>query len=85
MKRGHALVVERHFPTYEHVEHDAEAPHVDLGPGVDFGVEELGRGEVERAAEGGEMVDGVVEVGEAKVDELDVPRLRDKDVLDFEI
>ena len=85
VERGHALVVERDLAADEHVEHDAEAPDVDLRAGVHARVEQLRRGEVERAAEGGQVRRGVVQVRQAKVDDFDVPRLGDQDVLDLEI
>lgn len=62
VQRRHALVVEWHFSTDEDVEDDAEGPHVDLGSSVGLGVEELGGGKVERAAEGVEVGDGRVEI-----------------------
>ncbi len=39
MQCGHALVVEWYLATYENIEYDAETPNVDLGTGVDLGVE----------------------------------------------
>jgi hypothetical protein len=71
---GHARVVERGLAAHEHVQHYIEALQVDLG-----------RGEVERAAEGAEAADGRdVEVREAKVGDLDVPAVGDQDVHDLE-
>jgi len=85
MQRRHALIVEGHLAANKDVEHDAETPNVDLGTGVGLGVEEFGGGKIEGTAEGGEMRGGRVEVREAKVDDFDVARFGDEDVLDFEI
>ena len=85
VQSGHALVVERNFAAHEDVQDDAERPHVDLGASVRLGVEELGRGKVERAAERRQVRHGRVQVRQAKVDDLDVARLRDEDVLDLEV
>jgi len=62
MQGRHALVVKGDFTADEDVENDAEAPYVDFWAGVDAGVEELGGGKVEGAAEGGEVGEGVVEI-----------------------
>lgn len=85
MQRRHALIVKRHLATNQHIQHHTEAPHIDFRASVHLRVQELGRGEVERAAEGGEVRDGVEEVGETKVDDFDVAGLGDEDVLDFEV
>lgn len=85
MQSRHALIVERDFSTNENVENDSKAPDVDLGTGVRFSVEELRCGEVERSAERVEMRRRGVEVRETKVDNLDVARFRDEDVLNLQI
>lgn len=85
MEGGHALIIERHSTTYKDVQYDAEAPDVDLGACIYLGIQELRRSKVERAAEGREVLCGIVEVRETEVDNLDIPCLRDEDVLDFEV
>lgn len=82
---GHALVVKGHFAADKHIEDDAEAPEVDFGSGVRFGVEELWGGKVEGAAERGELGVLGVEVREAKVDDFDVACFGDENVLDLEV
>lgn len=81
----HALVVEGYFAAYEDVKDDAEAPHVDLGSRVGFGVEQLGRGKVERPAKGAEVRRRRVEIRQTKVDDLDVARLGDENVFNLEV
>ena len=85
MEGGHTLIVKGDLAADEDVEDDAKAPDVDLGAGVDLGIEEFGSGKVERSTEGAEAGGGIVEVGEAKVDDFDVAGLGDEDVFDFEV
>lgn len=85
MQRRHTLVVKRYLPTHQHIEHDSETPYVHLRTRVDLRVEELRRRKVKRTTEGAEAVGGVVEVRETEVNDLDVARVRDEDVLDLEI
>jgi hypothetical protein len=79
------LIVEGHFATHENIENDAETPDIDLWAGIDFRVEKLGCGKVERAAERSEVVDGVEQIRQAEIDELDVSSLGNKDILDFQV
>ena len=85
MQGWHALIVEGDLPTDEDVEDDSETPDVDFGTGVETSVEEFGGGEVERTAEGGKLGVRGEEVGETEVDDLDVSRVGDEDVLDLEV
>ena len=85
MEGGHALIVKGDLAADEDVEDDAKAPDVDLGAGVDLGVKEFGGSKVERSTEGAEAGGGVIEVGEAKVDDFDVAGLGDEDVFDLEV
>lgn len=52
----HALIVEWHLSADENVEHDTETPDIDFRASVDFSVEQLGRGKVERTTECREVV-----------------------------
>ena len=85
MEGRHALIVKGDVAADEDVEDNAEAPGVDLWAGVDLGVEEFGGGKVERPAEGAETGDGIVEVGEVKVNDFDVAGLGDEDIFDLEV
>lgn len=85
MQRRHALIVERHLAANEDIQDDAEGPDVDLGTGVRLCIQELGRGKVERAAEGREVRGWRIEVREAEVDDLDVAGLGDEDVLNLQV
>lgn len=81
----HGLIVEWHFATDQHVENDAKAPHVDFGPSVDFGVQQLWRSKIQRPAEGGKVRMGRVQIRQAEVDNLDVSSFTDENVLDFQV
>ena len=87
MEGGHVLVVERHLSADQDEENHAETPHVHLGPRVGLRLEQLGSGKVEAAAIRLELPVLVrrEEVAEAKVDDFDVARLADQDVLDLEV
>ena len=85
MQGWHALVVERHLAANQDIQDDSKTPHIDLGPSVDLRVEEFWCSEVQRAAERRKMVDGVVQIGETEVDDLDVARVRDEDVLNLQV
>lgn len=52
MQSRHALIVKGHFPTDENIKHDAKAPDVHFRADIRPGIQELRRGEVERATEG---------------------------------
>jgi len=79
------LIVERDLSTDEDVEDDSETPDVDFGTSVETSVEEFGSGEVEGTAEGRELGVRGEEVGESEVDDLDVSRVGDEDILDLKI
>lgn len=79
------MVVERHLSADKHVKHDAKTPYVHLWARVDLRVQELRSGEIKGATEGGKMRKRFEEVREAEIDDLDVPRLRNEDIFDFEI
>ena len=85
MQRRHALIVERHLAAHEHIQHDPETPHIDFWPSVEPRVEQLRRGKVERSAERRQLGRRRKQVGQTKVDDLDVARVGDEDVLDLEI
>ena len=85
MQCWHALIVEGDFAAYEDVEDYPERPDVNLGTGVDFGVQQLGSSEVEGPAERGEVGGRVPEIGQPKIDDLDIPGLGDQDVLDLQV
>lgn len=79
------MVVKGDLAAHQNVKHDTEAPHIDFRPSIGPGLEELGRCEVETSAEGFEMAARSKKVAESEVDDLDISRLTDEDVLDLEI
>lgn len=85
MEGRHALVVEGYLATHEDVEHDAKTPHVDLGACVCPGLQQLGGGKVQTAAEGLECAARSEEIAQAKVDDLDVASFADEDILNLEV
>ena len=85
MQLRHALVIEGHLATDQDVQDDTKTPDVDLGTGVLSSLEQLGRSEVQAATEGLEVTTGGEQVTQAKVDDLDIARLADEDVLDLQI
>jgi hypothetical protein len=85
MQLRHALVVKRHFTTYQNVQDDAETPHVDLGPRVLLRLQEFWRSKVQTPAKCLELAPGREKIAQAEVDDLDVARLADENVLDLEV
>ena len=85
MERGHALVVKGHLATYEHVQDHSKAPYVDLRPGIYLGIEKFRRSKIKGATKRRQVGDGIVEIREAKIDNLNIASLRNEDVLDFEV
>jgi hypothetical protein len=79
------LVVKWNFATNEDIQYHTKTPNIDLWTRVDLGIKQLGCSEVKGTTESGEVAHWVVEVGKSKIDDLDVARLRDKDVLNLEI
>jgi hypothetical protein len=85
MQLRHALVVKGHFAAHQDIKDDAETPHVDLGPCVLLGLQEFRRGKVQTPAEGLELAAGREEIAQAKVDDFDVARLANQNVLNLQI
>ena len=85
VERGHALVVKGHLATYEHVQDHSKAPYVDLRPGIYLGIEKFRRSKIKGATKRRQVGDGIVEIREAKIDNLNIASLRNEDVLDFEV
>lgn len=85
MKGGHALIVEWHFATYKNIEHHTETPYVDLRTSIHFRIEEFWSCEIEGATKCCEVLDRVVQIGETKVNYLDVSGLRNENVLDLKV
>jgi hypothetical protein len=85
MQSRHALIIEGNLSADEHIKHDSETPDINLWASVDFGVEELGSGEIQRSTERREVAGWVEKVGETKINDFDIAGLRDEDILDFEI
>lgn len=85
MECRHALIIKGDLAADEDVQDDAKAPHVDLRARVCFGLKELGSGEVQAPTEGLEVATGRKEVAETKVNNLNVARLADQDILNLEI
>ena len=85
MQRRHALIIEWNLAADKNVEDDTKTPDINFGTSVNFGVEQLWSRKVERSTEGGEMVFWAIQVGQAEIDDLDITRLGDQDVLNLEI
>lgn len=85
MEGWHALIVERHFTTHQHVKNDTKAPYVYLGPRVSSSLKKLRRRKVETTAESLQMATGSKQITETEIDNLDVAIFADKDVLNLEI
>lgn len=85
MKRGHMLIVKRNLAADEYIKNDSKAPDVDLWTGIGFGIEKFGGGKIQRTAKRGEIGGGVIEIGEAEINDLDVARLGDENVFYFQV
>ena len=83
----HALIVEGHLTTHQHIEDDAKAPDIDLGPRVLLGLQQLGGGKVEAAAVSLELPILLwrEEVAQAEIDDLDVASFANQNVLNLEV
>ena len=85
MKLRHALVIKRYLAAYQNVENNTETPDIDFGPGVLSCLEQLWSSKIKTTTEGFQETSGREEVAETKVDDFDITRLADQDVLDFQI
>lgn len=79
------MVIKRYLAANQHVEDNTKAPNVDFGASVGAGLEQLGGGKVETAAEGLEVATRGKEVAQTKVNDFDISRLADEDVFDFQV
>jgi hypothetical protein len=85
MQLRHALVIKGDLATDEDIQNDTKAPDINLWTGVSLCLQELRSGKVEGATEGLEKAFGGEGVAQAKIDDLDVARLADKNVLNLQI
>jgi hypothetical protein len=85
MQLRHALVVKRHFTTHQDIQDNAETPHVDLGPSVLLCLEQLWRSKVQTSAEGLQLAPRREQVAQTEIDNLDVARLADEDILNLQV
>lgn len=79
------MVVERDFATNQNIEHNTETPDINLRPGISTSLQKLGSSEIKTATEGLEMTFGREEVAQTKVNDFDIARLADEDVLDLQV
>jgi hypothetical protein len=85
MKSWHALVIKWHLAADQHVEHNAKAPNINLGPRVGSGLQQLGSSKIQATAEGLEVATWSKQVAQAKINDLDIARLADEYVLNLEV
>ena len=79
------LVVKRNLAADKDVEDDTKAPYVDLWTGVRFRVEKFWGGEIQRTAKRCQVGCRIVEIGKSEINNFDVTRLGDENVLDFQV
>lgn len=85
MQGRHALIVERYFTADQHVEYDTETPDINFGSCIHPGIQQLGRGEIERSTKRREVIVRRVQVAQPEIDDFDISRLGYQDVFDLEI
>ena len=81
----HTLIVKRHLAADQDIQDDAEAPDIDLWTSVLPCLEQFWCGEVETATECLQVILGREQIAETKVNDLDIARLADEDILDLEV
>lgn len=85
MQLRHALIVKRDLSADQDIEDYTKTPYVHLGPGILFCLQQLRSSKVQTAAEGLELATGRKQVTQSKVNNLDVARFADEDVLNLQI
>jgi len=85
MQLRHTLVVERYLATDKDIQNNAKTPDINFRAGISFCLQKLRCSEVKRTTESLEKALGRKGVAQAKVDNLDIASLADKNVFNFEI
>lgn len=85
MQLRHALVIERHLATDQNVENNTETPNINFRAGVLPCLEQFGGCKVQTAAERLQKASWRKQIAETKVDNFDITRLADQDVLDLQV
>jgi hypothetical protein len=77
------LVVKQDFAT--NIQYHTKTPNIDFWVHVDLGIENFGCRKVGGPAKSGEVCHWVIEIGEPKIDDLNVACLRNDNILKLEI
>lgn len=85
MQLRHALVIERHLTTNQNVENNSETPNINFRAGVLPCLEQFGGCKVQTPAERLQKASWREQIAKTKVDDFDISRLADQDVLDLQV
>ena len=85
MQLGHTLIIERYFPTHQHVQDDTKTPDVYFRACILPRLQEFRRSKVQTTTERFEMALGCEQVAQTEIDNFDIPRLAYQDILDFQV
>jgi hypothetical protein len=85
MQLRHALVIEGHFAADQNVENNTETPNIHFRAGVLSCLEQFGGCKVQTATERLQKTSWRKQIAEAKVNDFDIARLADQDILDLQV
>ena len=85
MKCWHTLVIKRNLAADKDVKNNAETPNVHFRSRVSSRLKKLWCGKVQTATERFEVAAWCKEIAKPEVDDLDVPRLTNEDVLNLQV
>ena len=85
MQCRNTLIVERNFTAYKDIKHNAKTPHVHFWPSIGSRLKKFWRGKVKTATERAKVAAGREQVAKAKIDDFDVARLADQNILNLQV
>lgn len=85
MQLRHALVIKRYLAADQDIENNAKTPNINLGPGVLLRLEQLRSGKIQTTTERLQLASRRKQIAQTEVDNLDVPSLTDKNVLNLQV
>jgi hypothetical protein len=81
----HTLVVKGYLATDQDIENDAKAPDIYFGTCVLLGLQQLWCGKIQAATKRREQALWREEIAQPEINDLDIPRLTDENILDLQI
>ena len=85
VESGHALVIEWYFSTHQDVEDDSKTPHIHLGTGILLRLQQFRGRKIQGPAKSLQVISRTKQIRKPKINDLDVARLGNEDVFNFEV